>query len=67
MSLWAVGMTGARPAQGTATTTDGDLVRTFERASLWAVGMTGARPAQGAATTTDGDYGYSLLEYTHIL
>ena len=52
MSLWAVGMTGARPAQGTATTIDVNLVRALERASLWVVGMTGARPAQGTATTT---------------
>ena len=48
---------GARPAQGTATTTDEGLVRTLERASLrvgCVVGVgDGARPAQGAATTTD--------------
>ena len=45
-------MTGARPAQGAATTTDDGLVRTHERASLRAFGMTSARPAQGTATAT---------------
>ena len=33
-SLRAFGMTGARPAQGTATTTGDGLVRTHERTSL---------------------------------
>ena len=44
---------GARPAQGTATTTGEDRLRTHERTSLQAGEETGARPAQGTATTTD--------------
>ena len=50
--------TGARPAQGSATTTGDGLVRTLERASLRAGEdslRTGARPTQGSATTTDVD------------
>ena len=61
-------MTGARPAQGAATTTDvdyrlwddwreaGKRRGHYNRCRLQAGGMTGARPAQGAATTTDVEY-----------